>query len=180
MTQAASVLCAILFLALAAQPAPAAGSAGQTAAPVSIAVLNLELVDTSLEGASRGVDPAETKRLVLVSDLLRDLLAASGKYEVVDTAPAKAPIVDAGLIHGCNGCDLKIAGSLGADRVMTGTVEKVSTLILTISLFERDVSTGKLLQVATAQIRGNTDQSWTRGVKWLVRNRLLGGAKGEK
>jgi hypothetical protein len=59
-------------------------------------------------------------------------------------------------------------------------VEKVSTLILTISLFERDVASGKLVQVAIAQIRGNTDQSWSRGVKWLVRNRLLGGAKGEK
>ncbi|MGF1622592.1 MAG: DUF3280 domain-containing protein [Rhodomicrobiaceae bacterium] len=180
MTQAASVLCAIVFFVLAAQPAPAAGSETRTLAPVSIAVLDLELVDTSLEGASHGVDPAETKRLVLVSDLLRDLLGASGKYQVVDTTPAKAAIADAGLIHGCNGCDVKIAGSLGADRVMTGTVEKVSTLILTISLFERDVASGALLQVATAQIRGNTDESWTRGVRWLVRNRLLAEPKGEK
>ncbi|HKJ62679.1 MAG TPA: hypothetical protein VKA94_11930, partial [Hyphomicrobiales bacterium] len=35
------------------------------AAPVSVAVLDFELVDSSLEGAMRGVDEAETKRLVL-------------------------------------------------------------------------------------------------------------------
>jgi hypothetical protein len=180
MTQATSFLWTILLLVLAVQPASAAESAAAAGSPASVAVLNLELVDTSLEGASRGIDPAETKRLVLASDALRDLLAASGKYDVVDIAPAKAAIADAGLIHGCNGCQIKIARSLGADRVMTGTIQKISTLILTISLFEHDVASGKLLQVAIAQIRGNTDQSWTRGVKWLVRNRLLGGDKAEK
>lgn len=150
---------------------PLAAYAG--AAPLSVAVLDFELIDTSLEGASRGVDKAETVRLALISGLLRDLLGASGKYKVVDLAPAAAKIADAGLIHGCNGCDIAIARTLGAERVITGTVQKVSTLILTLSIFERDVATGGNLQVATAQIRGNTDQSWTRGVEWLVRNQLL-------
>ncbi len=141
--------------------------------PKSVAVLDFELVDTSLEGASLGVDEAETVRLRLISDLLRDLLAKSGKYRVVDTAPAAEKIADAGLIHGCNGCEITIAKSLDADRVITGTVQKVSTLILSVNIYERDVATGEMLQVATAQIRGNTDQSWSRGVKWLVKNRLL-------
>jgi hypothetical protein len=144
-------------------------------APLSVAVLDFELIDTSLEGASRGVDQAETGRLMHISNLLRELLAASGKYKVVDLAPAAAKIADAGLIHGCNGCDLAIAGTLGAERVITGTVQKVSTLILTLSIFEREVATGRNVQVASAQIRGNTDQSWARGVEWLVQNRLLVG-----
>jgi hypothetical protein len=38
---------------------------------------------------------------------------------------------------------------------------------------ESDVATGKALRVVAAQIRGNTDKSWTRGLRWLVRNRLL-------
>lgn len=150
-------------------PVPAAS------APLSVAVLDFELIDTSLEGASRGVDKVETVRLTHISNLLRDLLAASGKYKVVDLAPAAAKIADAGLIHGCNGCDIAIAGSVGAERVFTGTVQKISTLILTLSIFEREVATGRNLQVAIAQIRGNTDQSWTRGVEWLVRNKLLAG-----
>jgi hypothetical protein len=150
-----------------------AASAGPV--PVSVAVLDFELIDTSLEGASRGVDNAETARLTRISNLLRELLGASGKYEVVDLAPVAAKIADAGLIHGCNGCEVTIAGTLGAERVITGTVQKVSTLILTLSLVERKVATGRDLQVATAQIRGNTDQSWTRGVEWLVQNRVLAG-----
>jgi hypothetical protein len=146
-------------------------SAGPDA--LGVAVLDFELIDTSLEGASRGIDKDETARLASISRRLRDLLAASGKYKVVDLAPAAAKIADAGLIHGCNGCETGIAGSLGAERVITGTVQKVSTLILTLSIFERDVATGREVQVATAQIRGNTDESWGRGVEWLARNRLL-------
>ena len=141
--------------------------------PLRVAVLDFELIDTSLEGASRGIDNTETVRLTQISRLLRDLLDASGKYKVVDLAPAAAKIADAGLIHGCNGCDIAIADTLGAERVITGTVQKISTLILTLSIFEREVATGRNVQVATAQIRGNTDQSWTRGVEWLVRNQLL-------
>jgi hypothetical protein len=174
MTRAASVLSAVfLFIAGVAPGTGQAADSADKAAPVSVAILDFELVDTSLEGANLGVDQAETARLVLISDLLRELLAASGKYSIVDIAPARPGIAEAGLIHGCNGCETGIAGSLGADRVMTGTVQKVSTLILGVQITERDVVSGEILQVAAAQIRGNTDQSWSRGVRWLVRNRLL-------
>ena len=37
----------------------------------------------------------------------------------------------------------------------------------------RDAETGKLLKGMSADIRSNTDRSWTRGVSYLVRNRLL-------
>ena len=174
MTRAAATLWAIVCFCLTASSPPAvAAPANADPSPPSVAVLNFELIDTSLEGASRGVDPSETARLTLISDLLRDLLNKSGRYKVLDLRPAAAKIADAGLIDGCNGCDISIARSLGADRVMTGTIRKISTLILIITIFERDVMTGRTLQVATAQIRGDTDESWTRGVAWLVRNRLL-------
>jgi hypothetical protein len=44
---------------------------------------------------------------------------------------------------------------------------------LNINIYVRSVETGKVVQFAGADIRGNTDKSWTRGVSWLVRNRLL-------
>jgi hypothetical protein len=171
MTRIAAALWTLAFLGCAV-PCMAA-SAGP--APVSVAILDFELIDTSLEGASRGVDQAETARLILITDRLRELLAASGRYKVVDLAPAASKIADAGLIHGCNGCDIAIATELGASRVITGTVQKVSTLILTLSIVEREAASGRDLQIATAQIRGNTDQSWSRGVEWLVHNRMLAG-----
>jgi hypothetical protein len=171
MTRAVWALTAALVLIADTAPGPVHAADGSP--PVSVAVLDFELVDTSLEGASYGMDETEARRLVLISDLLRELLAKSGHYRIVDIAPAKEKIADAGLIHGCNGCEITIAGSLGAERVITGTVDKVSTLILGIHMTERDVATGETLRVAAAQIRGNTDESWTRGLRWLVRNRLL-------
>jgi hypothetical protein len=171
MTRAVWALSAVLVVITGI--APVTGHAADGAPPVSVAVLNFELVDTSLEGASYGADDAEARRLVLISDLLRELLAQSGQYRIVDIAPVKEKIADAGLIHRCNGCEIAIAGFLEAERVMTGTIHKVSTLILGIHMTESDVATGKALRVVAAQIRGNTDKSWTRGLRWLVRNRLL-------
>lgn len=143
------------------------------AKPYRAAVFDFELVDTSLEGASRGVDPAESARLKLISAVVREMLGNSAKYDVVDVAPAALQIADAGLIHGCNGCDSDIARDLGAGRSITGTVHKVSTLILNISITVRDTATGEPVQIVNADIRGNTDDSWTHGVRWLVKNRLL-------
>ena len=152
-----------------------AGSAAEE--PLPLAVFDFELIDTSLEGEVSGPREDEQKRLGLISDLLRKMLAESGRYEVVDVTPAAAKIQDAGYIHGCNGCDAKIAGELGAERALTGTVQKVSNLILNINLYERDVASGELLRAMSVDIRSNTDKSWSRGVSYLVRNRILKGKK---
>ena len=137
------------------------------------AVFDFELIDTSLEGEIRGTNPAEQSRLRLISDLLRRQLAASGAYVVIDTAPAAAAIRAAGYLYGCNGCEADIARSLGAELAFTGTVQKVSNLILNINLYVRDVASQKRIKTMSVDIRGNTDTSWSRGVSYLVRNRLL-------
>ena len=150
-------------------------SASQVAAAksVKLAVFNFELNDTSLSGAQLGVNSKEQQRLIKISDLLRAQLAKSGDYVVADLAPAQAEIEDAGFISSCNGCDADIAKKLGAQLAITGVVNKVSNLILSINLNVRGADTGELLGVWTADIRGNTDESWSHGVKWLVRNRML-------
>lgn len=137
------------------------------------AVFDFELIDTSLEGEMRGEQDAETARLVLISDYLREKLAESGKYSIVDTAPAATAIQAAGYIHTCNGCDADIARSLGADIAFTGTVQKVSSLILNVNIYARDAATGERTAAMSVDIRGNTDESWTRGVRYIVKNRLL-------
>ena len=165
---AAALAVAALSLATAARAAEE---------PLPLAVFDFELIDTSLEGEVSGPREDEQKRLGLISDLLRKMLAESGRYEIVDMAPAAAVIQDAGYLHGCNGCDAKIAGDLGAERALTGTVQKVTNLILNINLYERDVASGKLLRAMSVDIRSNSDKSWSRGVSYLVRNRILKGKK---
>lgn len=146
---------------------------GAAADTPRLAVFDFELIDTSLEGEISGARVDEQRRLILIGDLLRRQLAESGRYEIVDVGPAAADIEKAGYLHGCNGCDAKIARGLGADLAMTGTVQKVSNLILNINLYIRDAQSGKRLRAMSVDIRGNTDRSWSRGVSYLVRNRIL-------
>ncbi len=141
--------------------------------PVPVAVFDFELYDTSLEGEMMGVNADERNRLQLISDQLRNMLGASERYNIIDVAPASKLIEDAGNWQNCPGCDTKIAKTLGAELSVTGEVQKVSNLILNINIYVRSVETGKILQSASADIRGNTDKSWKRGVSYLVRNRLL-------
>jgi DNA polymerase II small subunit/DNA polymerase delta subunit B len=37
----------------------------------------------------------------------------------------------------------------------------------------RNVHTGRLVATMSADLRGNTDESWSRAMSYLVRNRLL-------
>ena len=138
-----------------------------------VAVFDFELIDTSLEGEVSGTRPEEIARLAMISDLLRRELRESGRYLVVDEAPAAAQIEQAGYLYSCNGCEAKIARGLGAELAITGTVQKVSNLILNINLYVRDAESKKQLRAMSADIRGNTDRSWSRGVSYLVKNRLL-------
>ena len=68
---------------------------------------------------------------------------------------------------------MKLAQQLGADLAITGVVQKVSNLILNINIYLRDVHTGQLVTAASADMRGNTDESWSRATRYLMRNRLL-------
>ncbi|WP_282606027.1 DUF3280 domain-containing protein [Pelagibius sp. Alg239-R121] len=137
------------------------------------AVFNFELIDTSLEGSVKGINDNETKRLVLISDLLREKLSESGRYEIADISHLQVQIEEAGYLHSCNGCESKIAAQAEAQVAVTGVVQKVSNLILNINVYFHDVESGKLIRSASADIRGNTDESWAHGISWLARNRLL-------
>jgi hypothetical protein len=145
--------------------------AGQ-ADPLRTAVFDLELVDTSLEGEMNGASEVESRRLAMLSERLRAALAASGRYELVDIAPVREEANQQNL-QSCGGCDRRMAAELGADLAVTGFVQKVSNLILNINLYVRDVESGRLVEGYSADIRSNTDESWTRGLDWLLKNRLL-------
>jgi hypothetical protein len=138
-----------------------------------VAVFDFELIDTSLEGEVYGPRPDERQRLVLIGDLLRRMLADSNRYAVLDLSPLAAEISEAGHLYGCNGCATRIAAALGAEEAITGTVQKVSNFILNVNLYVWDVQTGSKVRVWSVDVRGNTDESWSRGVSYIVRNRLL-------
>ena len=147
--------------------------AAARAEPVKLAVFDFELIDTSLEGEVSGPREDEQSRLRMISDLLRTKLAESGRYSIADLSPLNEKIDGAGYRYNCNGCVTDLAAAAGAEQAITGTVQKVSNLILNINVYLWDIKTGEQTGGTSVDIRGNTDESWSRGVSYLVRNRIL-------
>lgn len=156
----ASWIAATLAMAL-------AGSA--LAAPQKAAFFGIVLIDSSL-GQSQD---DENRRVVMIEELLVTSLIDSGRYEFVDTGPVAKKANLYSNLSDCNGCDASLADELGADVAITGVVQKTSNLILSFSLFIRDAKTGELINGGSADIRGNTDESWLRGVRYIIKNRIL-------
>jgi hypothetical protein len=147
-------------------------SSPATAEPRKVAVFDFELLDTSLQGAVNGPQADEQRRLNDVTEQLRKALVQSGNFVLLDIAPVNAA-ARASNLQNCGGCDVQYAQKLGADLVITGLVQKVSALILNMNIYLRDAHTGKLITAMSADFRSNTDESWSRALSYLVRNRLL-------
>lgn len=143
------------------------------AEPKSLALMDFELIDEmrsfSTDQARREVD----RRIVLISAELAKELESRGMYRVLDRAPA-AQLIErlkaSYELRACNGCEIDIGKALGAERIALCWVQKVSNLILNINVEVRSVATGETLYAKSVDIRGNTDETWLRGVRRLVEN----------
>ena len=136
------------------------------AEPVKMAVFDFTLLDTSPAAPST----EELARLHRLSDQLRVALAQ--RFTVVDAAALQANLKGQS-VRGCNGCEIDIAHQLGTQQLAYGWVQKVSNLILNINVVVEDVATGKDLRAQSVDIRGNTDESWTRGLRYLLNERMF-------
>jgi hypothetical protein len=150
--------------------------AGASAQP-KVAVFPFDLVFQQSEedffyGAPKAT-PEELLRLKLVRDELTGRLSNSGKFEMLDISSVAADIDAAAPLYNCNGCEMDFAKKLGADLIYLGLIEKASATLLSMKVIVVDVAEGKPLHDYTAVIRGNTDDAWLNGMKWLAKNRLL-------
>ena len=131
-----------------------------------LALFDFHLNNTSLAAST----PEEMARLRRLDAQLRDELGQ--RYTLVGMAPVQDKLANVDSIRGCNGCELDLARGLGAQQVAYGWVQKVSNLILNVNLVVEDAATGRTLRADSVDIRGNTDESWTRGLRYLIRERL--------
>src|SRR5262245_12362977 len=141
------------------------------------AIFPFELDDVSLEGELAGPRKDETQRLALATEELRRLAARNAGYHVVDLAALASDIAQAAPLYKCNGCEADIARRAGADIAVTGVVRKVSNLILKVFISVREVESGKVIKLRQVDIKGNTDETWLRGVRYMVANGLVEGPK---
>jgi len=136
----------------------------------TVAFVGMTIINSSLEPTS----DQEWTRLNRIESDLKSLLEKSGRYRFLSLPPGVATAT-AGHpdISGCNGCQIGWGREAGADLVMWGTVQKVSNLILNINVYLDDVKSGRKYLGTSVDIRGNTDESWSRGIRYLVENNLL-------
>jgi hypothetical protein len=111
-------------------------------------------------------------RLAWLDREVRRRLKQSGRAEVVDAAGI-ADRTQARDLRTCGGCDAGFASELGARYSITGWVQKVSNLILNMNVVVRDAGTGEVILSKSVDMRGNTDESWSRALDWLVDRYLL-------
>ena len=135
--------------------------------------MDFELIDETRAFATEEARRETDRRAVLISAELAKELEHRGMYRVLDHAPA-AKLIErlkaSSDLRACNGCELDIAKALGAERVALCWVQKVSELILNVNIEVRDAAGGATLYAKSVDIRGNTDESWLRGVRRLVDN----------
>ncbi len=70
----------------------------------------------------------------------------------------------------CNGREIGLARTLAADRVTLARVQKVGNPILNITAEIADTASGTVVRAGPASVRGNTDGSWLRGLRYLLKN----------
>ena len=117
---------------------------------------------------------ADKARLPHISDLLRQQLADSGKFEIVPvTDKVKQEVAKAAPLRDCGGCAVDFAKELGADVAVTGQVQKVSDLILNINVYMKKVGSSEPESGTSVDIRGDNDDSFSHGVKYLVKHNIL-------
>ncbi|MCC8980257.1 DUF2380 domain-containing protein [Bradyrhizobium acaciae] len=109
---------------------------------------------------------------------MRDQLAQSGRYRLVDTAGAPAEPIKARALRDCGGprsCDCATArrGSI-ADR----RHQAVRRTEYTVGFQLRDARSGAVVSRDDSDLRMGADYSWTPGAVRLIGDRLLeGGAQ---
>lgn len=161
------------FLAATLLALPGAASALDALEPgAKVAFFGLHFIDTSTEGAINGVREDETARLALLEEEVRARFEAEG-FDLVDTAPVAEELGRTLNPANCNDCEVRMAQELGAEYSLVGEVQKVSNLILSMNLALRDAESGDFLRMLAVDIRGNTDDSWLRGGRYILDNHVF-------
>jgi len=162
---AAALLAAMLMVA-----AGSSRTVAHTAAPTAFLGVFIDNDNAAYEPTSA----AELARAAHVEVQFKSLLETSGEYKFVPVTAAMRSRIAAGQALGrCAGCEAAYGRELGAARVAWIEVQKISNLILNMNVYILDATSGKSLVVHSVDIRGNTDESWSRSLTYLVKNYVL-------
>jgi hypothetical protein len=141
--------------------------------PIRIAVFPFELTDFSAAAPYVAPDDIDREQLRLSTEEARRLIAASGRYQLVDVSAVNEPAAKAGKLRECEGCEARIAAGLDADQSMIGIVTRITRMEYAVTYRIRDARSGALVDVKQTDLRMGANVAWSRGARWLIENRLL-------
>ena len=163
---ACAALLGVSWLPVPAQPESAAPSRLH-----SLAVLDFELVDDQNNPLTKAAQEIRLRNATLQLQLE---LAERQLYRVIDPAPSqelqRKLRSQQEFLYACDDCAEQVGRLLGVDLVMATWVQKVSELILNLNVQIYDVMAQKVVFSKSVDMRGNEDLSWTRAVRYLVRD----------
>ncbi len=143
------------------------------AAPIKLALFPFELKDFSAAAAYVAPDDIDREQLRLSTEEARRLIAASGRYRLVDVSTVDDEAAKAGKLQDCGGCEARIAAGLDADQSMIGIVTRISRTDYAVTYKIRDAKSGELVDVEQTDLRAGANSAWSRGARWLIERRLL-------
>lgn len=138
----------------------------------SVAFFGITFINTSTEGAYSGTRPDEVARMDMIQAYVAEAFTSRG-FTLADLTPVEAAMNRVASVADCNFCDVLMARDLGVDYSVVGEVQKVSNLILSMNLIVRDTVEGKHVRGMSVEIRGNNDDSWRRGMRYILKNNIF-------
>lgn len=124
-----------------------------------------------------GHEAVHRARLAAIGRQMAGGLQERGLYRVVDLGghPAAQQALEQArsseeYLHRCNGCLSRAGEAAGAPLVGVGWVQRVSNLILNLNLAIWATADDRLVLTKSVDIRGNNDESWRRGIAYMLRD----------
>lgn len=156
-----------ILLAAGVVATASAASAAPEFAGQKAAFFGVTFIDTSTEGEINGPRADEAARVEVMEEYIAEQLAANG-MALVDLAQVQEELDRTVNPAKCNGCDIRMAKKLGARYSVVSEVQKVSNLIIAMNIYVRDVESGGQVAGQAADVRGNTDETWLRGARYIL------------
>jgi hypothetical protein len=168
MTKIIAALRLFSLIAMTGLSVPAPVSAQEVSpAPIPLAVADFDYTDTS--GETRDQKEAHAALLGDFADRLRDRLAKSGKYRIVNLQcrqlPCSAATTDPAEL-------IVAARTAGARLLVYGGIHKMSTLVQFGKAQAVDLQADRLVFDQTVSFRGDNDEAWRRAGEFLAEQLL--------
>lgn len=144
----------------------------------TVAFFGLHMTDSSTQTTAASallpneIDPAERTRLQMIETMASERFEAEG-FRLLDLAPVAKDLDRVTNPANCYGCDVRMAKVLNADFILVGELNKISNALLSLNLQLRDGETGAIVKAGATSIRGNTDDTWRRGMRYILKNRIF-------